>query len=98
MRFNRDQIAAMTMGFAVLSPPELARQWTSQVLADDAGTARQHVAGTALARFLRIRSLSEIANVRPRPPVAKLIRAPLHRYTHGEVLSFMLAVLTTSHE
>lgn len=97
-RFSRCQLAALTMGFAVVPPQVLASHWTSLILSGTGGVVPHHVTGTVLSRFVRVRSLASVAAHRPISPVAKHIRPPRHRYTQDEVLGFMLALLTTSND
>ncbi len=98
VRFSRSQLASLTMGLALVPPPVLARHYTALVLSDAGGTVRLHVTGTALAKFVRVRSLAAITALRPRPPIARHIHPPRHRHTPSEVLAFMSALLTTSND
>ncbi len=98
VRFDRTQVAAITMGFAVPASSALANRWTSWVFVHGAGPTSLTVSGTVLARFLRIRSLSALTAGRTRTPLAACIRRPRHRYSRAEVGAVMRALLVGAND
>jgi hypothetical protein len=94
VRFQRQVLAALTMGFAVPASTSLANRWTSWIFVHGAGPTSPTVSGTVLARFLRIRSLSTLTVGRKRTPLASCVRPLRHRYSRVEVGTLMNILLT----